>query len=361
MADTTSTTVQVISSGKVHESVGVLHMHTLYSDGTGTVGEIARFAGERDLQWLIITDHCHMEAYKRGEYGLYNGVWVLIGTELGDEDLPNHYLTYGITDLPDQSDPIKMVRGVHERGGFGAIAHPHERREEFEDMPPYPWTAWDAPIDGIEIWNQLSQWVEGLTHKNKYHRFLHPLKSLTQPDSATLHIWDEMNLKHPVVGYVGVDAHALNYPVFNGMIRVRVFPYKVQFRSLLTHLLLDEPLHPSDYAIANQQILSALRNGRHFGANHRAGDARGFRFTATQGGTDYLPISTLPAGESIRFDVSTPLPGRIYLLRNGQLLMRARGKSLTYESAQPGVYRVEVYRRGRGWIFSNPFRVVSSG
>jgi PHP domain len=344
----------------IHESAGVLHMHTLYSDGTGTAGEIAQYASERNLQWLIITDHCHMECYDRGEYGLYDGVWVLIGTELGDEDLPNHYLTYGITELPDQSDPERMVQAVKDLGGFGAVAHPHEKRDEFDNMPPYPWTAWNAPIDGVEIWNQLSQWVEGLTESNKYRRFLHPLKSLTHPDSATLRIWDELNLKRPIVGYVGVDAHALHYPILRGLIKVRVFAYKVQFRSLLTHLLLDEPLHPTDYETANNQILMALRTGRHFGANHRVGDARGFRFSAFQEGVEYLPISTLEFGQSITFRATTPMKGRIHLYRNGQLLMRVRGHSLTYESSQPGIYRIEVYRRARGWIFSNPIRVVGS-
>ncbi len=358
MAKSTPSTTDVYTPKTIYESVGVLHMHTLYSDGTGTVGEIARNACERNLQWLIVTDHCHLECHERGEYGLYSGVWVLIGTELGDEDLPNHYLAYGITELPDQSDPVKMVQGVKDLGGFGAIAHPHERRDEFEDMPPYPWTAWDAPIGGIEIWNQLSQWVEGLTESNKYHRFIHPLKSLTHPDASTLHTWDELNLVRPIVGYVGVDAHALSYPILKGLFNVQVFPYKVQFRSLLTHLLLETPLHETDYDIANAQILSALRNGHHFGANHRAGDARGFRFSAIQNDVEYLPISTLKPGIPVTFVANTPLKGRIHLYRNGQLLMRVRGRSLTYESSQPGVYRIEVFRQGRGWIFSNPIRVI---
>ncbi|HEX03742.1 MAG TPA: PHP domain-containing protein [Bacteroidetes bacterium] len=340
--------------------MGVLHMHTLYSDGTGTVGQIANYAEERGLQWLIITDHCHLEAYERGEYGRYGNVWVLIGTELGDEDLPNHYLAYGITELPEQLDPVQMVKDVTKLGGFGAIAHPHEKRDEFEEMPPYPWTAWEAPFDGIEIWNQLSQWVEGLTHTNKYRRFLHPLKSLTGPDKATLRIWDELNLRRPVVGYVGVDAHALDYPVLRGMFKLRVFAYKVQFRSLQTHLLLPEPLNQSDFQIANEQILTALRNGHHYGANHRVGDARGFRFIATQGGIHYHPIATLTSGETIHFRVKVPMCARIHLIRNGQLLMRVRGRSLRYESSQPGIYRVEVFRKATGWIFSNPFRVVDS-
>ncbi|MBS1262426.1 MAG: hypothetical protein MAG453_01777 [Calditrichaeota bacterium] len=344
---------------EIHECAGVLHMHTTYSDGTGTVGEIARYAGERELDWLIITDHCHMEAFARGEYGRYGDVWVLIGSELGNEHGPNHYLAFGIEDVPDQSDPARMIERVHEAGGFGAVAHPHERRDQFADMPPYPWTEWNAPIDGIEIWNQLSQWVEGLTRFNRYHRFIHPLKSLTQPSAATLASWDRLNRERPVVGYVGVDAHAIRYPLLRGLVRVKVFHYKVQFRSLLTHLLLDEPLARHDYARARDQVFGALRSGRHFGANHRGGDPHGFRFFAEHAGGRCLPVSTLPAGRRTRFRARTPLPGRIHLLRDGRLLLRARGRSLSYETDLPGVYRVEVHRRGRGWIYSNPIRLVS--
>jgi predicted metal-dependent phosphoesterase TrpH len=36
---------------------GALHMHTIYSDGTGTVEHVARCARDAGLRWIIITDH----------------------------------------------------------------------------------------------------------------------------------------------------------------------------------------------------------------------------------------------------------------------------------------------------------------
>lgn len=100
----------------LYESVGALHMHSLYSDGTGTVPEIARFAGQKGLEWIIITDHEHLKAKKNGEEGWYGKTAVLVGSELGDEDLPNHYLAFGIDKVPDQSDPVRMVEEVHAMG-----------------------------------------------------------------------------------------------------------------------------------------------------------------------------------------------------------------------------------------------------
>ncbi len=348
-------------NGKLYESMGVLHVHTLYSDGTGTVSEIARFAAERKLDWLIITDHCHQKVKDQGEEGRYHDkTWVLAGAELGHEDHPNHYLAYGLSELPDQSDPVAMVEDVQKLGGFGAIAHPHEKRSAFASMPPYPWTAWDAPFDGIEIWNQLSQWVEGLTPTNRFHRFLHPLKSLTRPEPETLAIWDIMNRQRPVVGYVGVDAHSLKYPLLGGLFHVKVFHYKVQFRSLLTHLLLDQPLEQASFELASKQILAALQKGRHFGANHRVGNARGFRFYARVNGNTYLPIETFREGESIEFVASSPLTAEMHLIRDGRTVVQVRGKQLRYHTNKAGVWRLEARRKDRGWVYTNPFRVLEA-
>lgn len=341
----------------LHEAIGVLHMHTSYSDGTGTTEEIARYAGERKLDWIIITDHEILTAKENGEEGKYGRVNVMVGSELGDEDLPNHYLAFDISEIPDSQDPATYVREVQRQGGFGAIAHPHEKRTAFSNMPPYPWTSWDAEIDGIEIWNQLSQWVEGLTPTNRLARFIHPLKSLTRPQSETLATWDLLNRERPVVGYVGVDAHSLKYPLLGGLLHVKVFHYKVQFRSLLTHLILTEPLS-NDYETAKRQIYAALREGRHFGANHRVGNAKGFRFHAVVEGQRRLPLSRIEPESEVEFFAHCPLEADMVLVRNGIPVIRSRGRDLSYRTREEGVWRLETYRKHRGWIFSNPIRIL---
>ena len=47
----------------------------------------------------------------------------------------------------------------------------------------------------------------------------------------------------------------------------------------------------------------------------------------------------------------------ICLLRDGHVIEEFEGKRLSYAITQPGVYRVEVRRRFKPWIFSNPIYV----
>ena len=42
------------------ECVGNLHIHSLFSDGAGTVPEIARSAKKANLDFIILNDHDHM-------------------------------------------------------------------------------------------------------------------------------------------------------------------------------------------------------------------------------------------------------------------------------------------------------------
>ena len=47
----------------------------------------------------------------------------------------------------------------------------------------------------------------------------------------------------------------------------------------------------------------------------------------------------------------------IRLLRAGKPVAEADGRELRFSATEPGAYRVEVYRSGRPWIFSNPIYI----
>ena len=66
-------------------------------------------------------------------------------------------------------------------------------------------------------------------------------------------------------------------------------------------------------------------------------------------------------GGRVRLSVSSPLVADLRLLKDGHEVARARGRALSFETEEPGVYRVEAYRRyrlkRRAWVFSNPIYV----
>jgi predicted metal-dependent phosphoesterase TrpH len=96
-------------------------MHTNYSDGTGTVEELARAAKQAGLQWIIITDHDDLRAAPAA--GWLHDVLVIVGHEITPDR--NHFLALNINEVIDNTlSPQQFVDQVYERGGFGIIAHP---------------------------------------------------------------------------------------------------------------------------------------------------------------------------------------------------------------------------------------------
>ena len=341
----------------LREYAGAVHIHSNYSDGLRSIPEIAEIAAQCSLDFLLFADHMTLEPLKAGLERWYGNVLAIIGYEINDPDNRNHYLAYRLQDiLPPGLPAVEYVKRAREAGGIGFIAHPDEKRTAIPDIPPYPWTAWDAEgYDGIEIWNHSSEWLEKITHTNKYFRVLHPLKSLAGPEPETLERWDRLNRSASMPGIGGTDAHA--YPYRIGPITIYIFRYKVLFKGIRTHVLLDEPV-PREAEAARDAILGALRAAKCFITNYRWGDARGFRFSAETGGGHFTMGDTVRA-ESAVFSVRIPLKGRIILFRDGAVVASADGTELDRRTPEPGAYRVEVRRKGRPWIFSNHIRLVS--
>lgn len=271
------------------EYVGSLHIHTNYSDGTGTIKEIAGYANEVGLDFVAVTDHNTLRAKEEKEDGWYGDSFVMVGCEINDKKNLNHYLAFDIKEAFSTRLPAKeYVQRVNEAGGIGFIAHPHEKRDSMKEHPPYPWVEWDAEnFTGIEIWNHMSEWMEGLTEQNKYNYFVHPLSSIVSPPKETLEVWDKLNLERRVVGIGGIDAHAHKLNLL-GFFEVEVFPYKVLFKSVRTHILTKGKLNKKEKEITQKKIIESLKEGRCFVSNYYHGDAKGFRFFAVKGEKSFI-------------------------------------------------------------------------
>ncbi|MCO6472168.1 MAG: PHP domain-containing protein [Melioribacteraceae bacterium] len=346
------------------EFVGALHMHSTYSDGSGTVEEIAKYADEVGLDFIILTDHNTLRALNEGKEKWYGNTLLLVGCEINDRNNQNHYLALNIKETySTRLAAVEYVKKVKEAGGIGFLAHPHEKRDSMEEHPPYPWTDWDTKdFTGIEIWNHMSEWMEGLTEQNKFNHFVHPLRSIVAPNPETVKVWDELNLERKVVGIGGVDAHAHKINLM-GFFEVEVFPYKVLFKSVRTHVFCETNIEKGESSdhIENAKTLiySALGHGRCFVSNYYHGDAKGFRFFGEAGNKIYHMGDTIKLTGKVKLRVILPnISGRIILVKNGEMVDEVDNFDAEFIITRPGIYRVEVYQAENAWIFSNHIRIV---
>jgi hypothetical protein len=339
----------------MHDLACVVHLHSLYSDGTGTVPEIARAARRARADVVLLTDHDSLEAKRRGEEGWYGDALVLVGTEVSPRR-GNHYLAFGLDDEIDHSqlDAAAICRAVAAAGGFGFAAHPFSAGSvRFKRAGPgMPFDALDCEaLDGIELWSFVNDTGESAASVRELARFVAaPARALDHPPKRNTDAWDLLCRDRRVVALGGLDAHQFGKRI--GPVVVRLMSYARSFRFIRTHVLCSEP--PSGELEHDRgQVYEALRAGRCYIAVDAVAPARGFAFEAD----DLAMGQEAPAGRRT-LRARTPLPARLRLLRDGRPVASSEGTSLTHEVEEPGVYRIEAERwakgRERTWILSNP-------
>ena len=343
------------------EYVGNLHIHSRYSDGEGAVPAIARAASKRDVDFIIINDHAHMTDSLHLEHeGFHQGVLTLMGLEVGLRY--HHYLAYGLRTFfsGEGLTPQEVIDRVGEQGGLGFLAHPFEKGMPFSEMSKaYTWNDRDVKgFTGICVWNFSSRWKERIT--SLLHGLIHlcfKTQLLRGPSTETLAFWDTLCRKRRVAAIGGSDAHGTLFE-WRGL-RFKPLTYEFLLGSINVHILTDHPLSHT-LAEAKTQVYEAMREGRLFIAHDNLAPARGFRcrFQPDDGEPRHMGEDT--AFSSGTLHVEVPCPGLVRLVRNGAVVESRQGVSAVFAVREPGVYRVEVYRRlpvfgRRAWIFTNPF------
>ena len=109
-------------------------------------------------------------------------------------------------------------------------------------------------------------------------------------------------------------------------------------------------------------IYEAMAEGHCFVGYDLPASTRGFHFTAQ--GLDKTAImgDELPAKNGVTLQARLPSEAEIRLLKDGNVIQTWKNNlSCTHITTEPGVYRVEAYRRYLGklrrWIYSNPIYV----
>lgn len=353
---------------ELHDLAGVLHVHSTYSDGTGTVPEIAAAARANGLDFLLLTDHDTLAARDHGEEGWRDGVLVLVGEEVSPRR-ENHYLAFGLDKPIDHRglSPRQIVDRVNDAGGFGFLSHPFSKgSQRFKRIGEgMPWR--DLECDGytgVELWSFVTDTAERVNSIGELLRFIaSPGRVLDHPPRRNLELWDEICRRRRCVALGGIDAHQVGIRV-RGRVPLRLMAYKRSFRYLRTHLLTEEPMTGA-LEHDREVVFGALRAGRAYLAVDSVAPARGFRFWAegSEGRRAEMGDETSAAEWVLR--VRTPRPARIALVRDGQVVAESRDEALEHWTDAPGVYRVEAYLNAHGrertWVLSNPLYLRKSG
>lgn len=352
----------------MQELVVSLHMHTTYSDGSGSHQDIATAALSAGLDAVIVTDHNvlvhgHEKYYRQDKKRML----LLVGEEIHDQarqPQKSHLLVFNAQkELAQHApDPQILIDNVRRAGGLSFIAHLYDPACPPINEVDISWEDWQVQgFNGLELWNSLSDLkIHGKTFLHILFYVFFPDFLLKTPPAQHLSKWDELLAGgKKIVAIGGADAHAIH--VSKGPLHRVVYPYEYHFRGVTTHLLTPGELS-GDLESDKKMIYKAFEDGHCFVAYDLPGSTRGFNFTGQ--GKEKLAImgDDIPAAGGITLNIKLPEVSECHLLKNGKVIKTWNNRQIcTHITTEPGVYRVEVYKHflgsRRGWIFSNPIYI----
>lgn len=342
----------------LHEVNGVIHCHSTYSDGMETIPVIAQAANRTGLDFLLMTDHDTLRPLEEVGEQWFGSTLLLLGCEITPRN--NHYLAYGIRNpISPHLPPSQYIAAVADQGGIGFMAHPNESGSRFLGQNSYSWLDWTvSEFTGMEIWNYFSEWVgccQSLT--STLRTALSWRRTIRGPVPATLARWDELGRTRRVTGIGGLDAHGIKGRILG--VDMRLHPYEKAFRTVRTHLLMAAPF-AGELQTDRALVVDALREGSCYFANHDHGNPAGFTFVGRQGGR-WLTMgqeTRIAEPGGVYFSARAPWSARskplLRLLKDGEAVRETVDCDLQAWDLGPGVYRVEAWKNGWGWIYSNP-------
>ena len=351
----------------MNELIINLHMHTTYSDGSGTHMDLGRAALKTGVDVLLVTDH---NVWVQGVDAYYQDgkkrVLVIACEEIHDQDRDpqkNHLLVFGAgQELATLADsPQALISAVHRLGGLCFLAHPVDPAMPAFGETDISWVDWDITgFTGIELWNGFSELKT--VAKGKLDAIVcafFPQIIPHGPLLKTLHIWDDLLSKgRRVVAVGGSDAHAQHKVM--GPLHKTIFPYEYHFSTINTHTLTPTPL-TGDLTQDRKMVFNALAAGHCFIGYDLPASTHGFHFSAQNREISGIMGDEIPSQGAVTLQAKFPSRAEIKLIKDGKCIKALHGETFTHITNEPGVYRVEAYKhylgKLRGWVFSNPIYI----
>ena len=249
-------------------SIGTIHNHSVFSDGGGTVPQIAQAAHNVGFDFVVLTDHNTTEARRAGFEKNYAGTDVFVEMEASTGHghvliFSSHTPSVSLTDKKLSEVAWLLVnRELELPGVFTVIAHPTNVKNSWRYLDVFP-------TDGIEIVNLDSIWQRELFETpiefsltamlSPINNFLAALRffQVFPPD---LQWWDASNrLEHGHFGIMAHDAHS----------RLKLRPdlifelptYEMTFRLGANVVFFDGPA-ATDFEARKKQIYDSIHAGK---------------------------------------------------------------------------------------------------
>jgi hypothetical protein len=178
---------------------GIIHIHTTFSyDGTLSLPDIVNLAKNRNIDFIIVTEHAEdfddkkMQLLVNDCNTVTNEDFLVIpGLEFNCNGI--HILGIGLERYINGTDPEELIRKIHKNNGLAILAHT-------ADYKNIPYERLNA-VDFIEIWNP--RYGERLSPSIKSMKILHEFRTMRKTFIACggldLHKIDDLVLLRQVV------------------------------------------------------------------------------------------------------------------------------------------------------------------
>ncbi|HSQ24732.1 MAG TPA: CehA/McbA family metallohydrolase [Pyrinomonadaceae bacterium] len=344
---------------------GVIHVHSfLGGHSTGNFSELITGAQANQLDFVIMTEHpqAEFDTSAMTLSGMQAGILFVNGNEVSTASGDRLLLIPGQPNAASMSSQTtqQVIDQQKNAGGLAIVAYPSESQN------------WQSTnVDGVEIYNlftnarQINRFVtffDGLWSYRGYADLMFA-NFFTRP-GENIQRWNAAisNNNHRLVAVAGNDAHSnigvsLNDATGRQLIGLKLDPYERSFRTVRTHVLIKR-----DKGLTRESLLDAVSQGHCYLSFDLFSDARGFDFRIKN--SDKIMGDETALTSQPRLEVQSPLPARIVMLKNGDVIDQKSGTTADFSPDGPGVYRVELYLdslpapvTGQPWVISNPIYV----
>jgi hypothetical protein len=331
----------------VFEYCGAIHVHSTYSDGSGSISTILNAARKTHLDFVILTDHNSLNARADGWEGWHGNTLLIVGDEVSGKD--GHCLAMGTGQRVNHRQQHQgMLDDIHRQNGLSFIAHPHGAYRPLFREHNHSWRDWGVDgFTGLELWSYMFDWVRDFRFYRFWPHYRHPDRYITGPDARTLQRWDQICLQRPCVAIGGLDAHARK----TRPLPFVVFPYEEAFRTLHTRLLLKNRLTGSRQKDIDA-ILQALRHGHCYISYDSLATGAGVRFQSSDG--NIMMGDEPPFCSPVEIEAQLPQKADVSILCDGQEIAHCHTQNHRFKAEKPGVYRLEARIQNSPWVYTNP-------